>query len=232
MYSTVPGIGKTRVIGRPLGLLTSDIGISPFDGGISRTFGFHNHRLTRWHWNLMWLFGVAVCSAAAPDGVACVVWGTASSTICRRSGLHNFRPTWFHRWRWRFHNAPWFRWSSHTKEHLNLVSCTWRHSSHTSHQKTSKASPDHLPQTSPTTLHIPTWIEVSTCEVLDLARARSLQAAKSHFGSFSGTVDSTLSGHPRLVENVPTAKPRVGSPIAQLDDPLVIPHHTSFPDIA
>ena len=90
----------------------------------------------------------------------------------------------------------------------------------------------HLPQTSPATLHITTWIEVSTCEVLDLARARSLQTAKSHFGSSSGTVDNTPSGHPRLVENVPTAKLRVGSLIAQLDDPLVFPHHTSFPDIA
>ena len=29
MYSTVPGIGKTRVIGRPLGLLIPDIGVSP-----------------------------------------------------------------------------------------------------------------------------------------------------------------------------------------------------------
>ena len=90
----------------------------------------------------------------------------------------------------------------------------------------------HLPQTSPTTLHIPTWIDVSTCEVLDLARARSLQTAKSHFGCSSFTVDSTPSSHPRLVENVPTAKLRVGSLIAQLDDPLVFPHRTSFPDIA
>ena len=32
---------------------------------------------------------------------------------------------------------------------------------------------------------------------------------------------STLSCHPRLVENVPTTKPREGSPVAQLDDPLV-----------
>ena len=71
------------------------------------------------------------------------------------------------------------RWTpSRTQEHLNLVSCTWRHSSHTSHQKTSEASPDHvavnLPLTSLTILHITTWIEVSTGEVLDLARARSL----------------------------------------------------------
>ena len=90
----------------------------------------------------------------------------------------------------------------------------------------------HLPQTSPTTLHITTWIEVSTCEVLDLARARSLQTAKSCFGSSSGTVICNLSGHPRLVEDPSTAKPRVGSPIAPLDDPLMFPHHTSFPDIA
>ena len=79
-------------------------------------------------------------------------------------------------------------------------------------QNESRSRGCHLPQTSPTTLHIPAWIGVSTCEVLDLARARSLQTAKSHIGSSSGTVDSILSSHPRLVENVPTAKPRVGSP--------------------
>ena len=54
---------------------------------------------------------------------------------------------------YKYHYAPWFSWSSmrqtrwspaHTQEHLNLVSCTWRHSSHTSHQKTSEASPDHV----------------------------------------------------------------------------------------
>ena len=84
---------------------------------------------------------------------------------------------------------------SHTQKHLYLVSCTWRHPSHASHQKTPKASPDHVAVTchrpSPTTLHISTWIEVSTCEVLDLARARSLQTAKSHFGSSSGTVEAS-----------------------------------------
>ena len=87
--------------------------------------------------------------------------------------------------------------------YLNLVSCTWRQSSHTSHQKTSNASPGNVavachrpPQPHSiyplgSKLHVRSWIS---------PEQRPLQTAKSHFGSSSGTVDSTLSGHPRLVE--------------------------------
>ena len=138
-------LGKTRVIGRTLGLLISNIGISQRRWDQQNVWHAH-HRSTRWHWNLMWLgalgrFGVVVCAAAPPD--VCLEHGLFD--ICRRTGLHVSRPSWFHRWRWRFHNAPWLSWSSmrqtrwspsHTQQHLNLVSCTWRHSS--------EASPDHV----------------------------------------------------------------------------------------
>ena len=43
-------------------------------------------------------------------------------------------------------------------------------------------------------LRIPTWIEVSTCEVLHLCTVRLLQTAESYFGSVSGTADSARSG--------------------------------------
>ena len=65
------------MIGRPLGLSTSDIGISP------STVGSAERLVCSPPLDTMALeldvaccigtFGVAVCSAAAPDGVACVV---------------------------------------------------------------------------------------------------------------------------------------------------------------
>ena len=140
---------------------------------------------------------------------------------------------------------PWFSWSSvqtrwspsHTQEHFELgvlhLAAFVAHLSPDNIRSECRSRGCHSPLTSPTILRIPTWVEVSTCKVLDLARGRSLQTAISHFGSSSGTVDSTSSsGHPRLVENVPTGKPRVGSPITQLGDPFVLPHHTSFPNTA
>ena len=142
-----------------------------------------------------------------------------------------------------FHNVPCFSWSSMRQTCLESLSYSGTyelgvlhlaafvaHLSPENIRSESRSRGCHLPLTSPTTLHNSTWIKVSTCEVLDLARARSLQTANSHFGSSSGALGSTRSGHPRLAENLPTAKPRVRSPIAQLGDPLVFPHHTSFPN--
>ena len=85
MYSTAPSIGKTRVIGRPLGLLISDIRISPSAVGSAERLACSPpldtmalELVVAW---CVGTSGVVVCAAAAPDGVACVVWGTASSTL-------------------------------------------------------------------------------------------------------------------------------------------------------
>ena len=242
MYSTVPGIGKTRVIGRPLGLLISDIGSPPRRWDQQIVWHAH-HRSTRWHCNLMWLgalerlvlfvqplllmvllvsFGKTASSTLVGDPASTLLEPLGSTSV----GGGSTKPR-------GSAGPPCARWSpSHTHEHFNLVSAFVAHLSPENIRSESRSRGCHLPLTSPTTLHIPTWFEVSTCEVLDLARARTLQTEKSHFASSSGTVDSSRSSHPHLVEDVPTAKRRVGSPIAQLDDPLVFPHHTSLPDIA
>ena len=73
------------MIGRPLGLSTSDIGISPSTVGSAERLvcspPLDTMALELGVACCIWTFGVAVCSAAAPDGVVCVVRGTATSTF-------------------------------------------------------------------------------------------------------------------------------------------------------
>ena len=137
-----------RVTGRPLGLLTSDIGISPSTVGSAGLVAC-SPPLDTMALELVAAWFIASscvgCAAAAPDGVV-LVWGAASATVVggttppscdlpalAATGGGSTTP------REASAGPPCARacWcTSHSQELLDLVSCTWRHPSHSCHHET------------------------------------------------------------------------------------------------
>ena len=180
----------------------------------------------------LWCIGTSgvVRAAAAPDGVCCLVWGTASSTFVgglastfldpldsTNCGEGSTTPR-------GSAGPPCARRAGvpHPQEQLNLVSCTWRHSSRTSHQKTSEASPDHAAAAChwPPPPHSFSPLG-SNCQHV----RSSISPEHDHYKWQNRTL-----AVPLLLSGWRKRSHRQAASIAQLGDPLVFPHHTSTPN--